>query len=88
MPCCYPENLQQWFSVLMATYEVSQVDGRPIVDLLKEEWNLFHGSGLSDSSAKELLSDVLDDGEAVRKLYNPVLRPESGSLQLWGLFTI
>ena len=80
--CVAPQRLAQWFEPLIATYE--QVEhGKPLVDLLMSEWNMFHGSGLSTASAKELLADVLDDGELVRKKFLPIAQSEDGNLRRW-----
>lgn len=80
--CVVPKDLAQWFEPLISTYEVVD-DGVPIIGLLREEWDMFRGSGMNDASAKELLADVLDDGEIVRKLFSPIVNEEDSNLQHW-----
>ncbi len=80
--CVEPGRLGQWFSTLVATYEESD-NGRSLVDLLAEEWMLFDGSGLTSSVAKELLAEILDDGEIVRRGFRPIAPPQSENLRRW-----
>ncbi|ROR83209.1 RES domain-containing protein [Plantibacter flavus] len=80
--CVVPSRLSPWFETLMATYEVDE-EGDPIVQLLQEEWRLFEGSGLNAAQAKELLSDVLDDGQRVRLTYRAIQHPSGGHLRDW-----
>ncbi|RLP80226.1 RES domain-containing protein [Mycetocola lacteus] len=82
MECVLPEQLSLWFNTLMATYRVVR-DGKPIIDLLREEWGLFEGSGLSTADAMWLLADVLDDGQIVRKSFEPIQDPAAGQLHRW-----
>ncbi|GAA5224081.1 hypothetical protein GCM10025777_47120 [Membranihabitans marinus] len=80
--CVDAKDLAQWFEPLMSTYEVAD-DGEPIVRLLAKEWDLFRGSGMNEAERKELLADVLDDGEIVRKLFRPIENPKDSNLQDW-----
>ncbi|MFT4471444.1 RES family NAD+ phosphorylase [Arthrobacter sulfonylureivorans] len=66
----------------MATYEEVD-DGAPIVQLLTEEWRMFRDSGLRPADAKELLADVLDDGEIVRRAFSPIAHSGGGNLRRW-----
>ncbi len=80
--CVEPQSLGQWFSTLMATYEEVD-DGEPIVELLTNEWRMFRDSGLRPAEAKDLLADVLDDGEVVRRSFSPIAHSEGGNLRRW-----
>ncbi|WP_050055286.1 RES family NAD+ phosphorylase [Pseudarthrobacter siccitolerans] len=80
--CVEPDRLGQWFSTLMATYEEVN-EGKPIVQLLDEEWGFFRDSGLRPAEAKDLLADVLDDGELVRRLFVPIEHFGGGNLKRW-----
>ncbi|QTV78978.1 RES domain-containing protein [Microbacterium sp. NIBRBAC000506063] len=80
--CVEPPRLRQWFSTLVATYE-EDVGGKPLVQLLDEEWYLFRGSGLRSAEAKELLAEILDDGEFVRKTFAKIEYPDEGALRSW-----
>ncbi|MGQ7312018.1 RES domain-containing protein [Microbacterium arabinogalactanolyticum] len=66
----------------MATYEEAD-GGAPLIQLLREEWGLFEGSGLGDAQAKELLADVLDDGEFVRRSFKAIENPDLSNLRSW-----
>lgn len=77
-----PAQLRQWFEMLIDVYEINP-EGRPLVDWLREDWRLFTHSVMDDAHAKELLADVLDDGEIVRKCFRPSLQFESESLKRW-----
>ena len=80
--CVYPESLGQWFSTLVATYQESD-DGMPLVDRLVHDWDLFAESGLTAPAAKDLLAEILDDGEIVRRNFAPIDYPESQNLRRW-----
>lgn len=80
--CVIPQRLGQWFAALMATYELAD-EGKPIIELLMDEWNLFQNSGMRPVDAKELLADVLDDGELVRKSFSPIAYLGDGNLRRW-----
>lgn len=82
VPCVAPSRLGSWFSALMATYEET-ANGTPLIQLLRDEWGLFADSGLVDAAAKELLADVLDDGEFVRRSYAPIVDPSLNNLRSW-----
>lgn len=80
--CVVPKRLSQWFEPLIATYEVVD-DGASIVQLLMADWKLFDGSGLTPADAKELLADVLDDGEVVRRSFRAISYTEEENLRRW-----
>ena len=80
--CVLPQRLSQWFEPLIATYEVVG-GGAPIIELLMADWKLFDGSGLRPADAKELLADVLDDGELVRKSFSAIAHTKDENLRRW-----
>ena len=80
--CIEPSQLREWFSALLSTYQEC-ADGDPLVKLLDEEWHFFHGSGLDFAGEKELLAEVLNDGEIVRKMFAKVENRDEGSLNKW-----
>lgn len=80
--CVEPRRLGQWFETLIATYE-SNPDGELLVDLLMREWRLFHNSGLKSVEVKDLLAEILDDGEIVRQRFSSIPSVTGGSLPLW-----
>ncbi|WP_251838163.1 RES family NAD+ phosphorylase [Oceanitalea stevensii] len=50
---------------------------------LRDDWRLFGHPTMDDAHAKELLADILDDGEIVRADFVPDERFESESLKQW-----
>jgi len=61
-----PHALFDHFSSLINIYE-NHPDGMSLVAHLKEDWKLFSHPLLDEAHAKELLGDILDDGNIVRK---------------------
>ncbi|MEW6875783.1 RES family NAD+ phosphorylase [Trueperella pyogenes] len=57
--------------------------GKPLTALLAEDWRLFDDSKMDDAHAKELLAEVLDDGEIVRKSFVPIELPINETRQRW-----
>lgn len=80
--CVEPARLGQWFETLLATYELDP-DGSLLVDLVIDEWGFFRDSGLSKIAAKDLLAEVLDDGEIVRKRFSAIPYLTGGNLRRW-----
>lgn len=80
--CVVPSKLGQWFAPLIATYS-EDPEGEFLVRHLIGEWRMFSSGRLSEAEAKDLLADVLDDGEIVRKKYSPIAHPSEGNLRRW-----
>lgn len=77
-----PLQLNEYFELLISAYQ-ADAGGRPLVRWLREDWGLFDHPRMDDSHAKELLAEVLDDGEIVRNLFVPVLPPDRDWLLEW-----
>jgi len=77
-----PSSLSQWFEMLLNSYEPYS-EGRPLSALLSEDWCLFDNPVMDEAHAKELLAEVLDDGEVVRTPFAPVDVPVSETPQRW-----
>lgn len=77
-----PLQLSDVFGPLVNTYEPDPT-GRPLVELLRDDWNLFSHPRMDNARAKELLAEVLDNGEVVRKLFLPSAKYRSDSLLVW-----
>jgi hypothetical protein len=75
-----PVELIDYFQLLASIYELDPV-GRPLVDWMKEDWQLF--PNLDSAHAKELLADILEDGEIVRKTFSPSATYRSEALVGW-----
>lgn len=77
-----PSSLSQWFEMLLDCYE-PDAEGRSLATLLAEDWRLFDDPAMDEAHAKELLAEVLDDGEIVRTTFAPVDAPVSETPQRW-----
>lgn len=75
-----PDSLAEYFEMLIGIYEVDQ-NGKSLVELLKEDWLLF--PTLDNAHAKELLADIFDDGDIVRKPFSPSPAFKSEGLARW-----
>jgi hypothetical protein len=78
-----PSLLREQFESLLAIYDPDP-DGIPLPALLRRDWGLFSGSVMRNNlAAKELLSDIFDDGEVVRKFYSTSDKYRATSLAQW-----
>lgn len=76
-----PILLKNYFELVISVY-VPDDSGKPLVEWLKEDWALF--DILSDHAhAKELLAEILDDGEIVRKRFIPSEICRSNKAEVW-----
>ncbi|KYO57687.1 RES family NAD+ phosphorylase (plasmid) [Tistrella mobilis] len=78
-----PVQLANWFELLTNVYEVSD-NGKLLVEWMKEDWLLF--PRMEVAHAKDLLGEVLNNGEVVRKNFAPSPSYVSESLAKWGAF--
>jgi hypothetical protein len=77
-----PGVLADVFGALINTYE-EDPGGRPLVEILKEDWLLFDHVAMNNPRAKELLAEILDDGEIVRRTFIPSPKYQSDRLAQW-----
>jgi RES domain len=77
-----PIALRDVFELLISVYEPDPV-GKSLVQWLKEDWELFSHPAMDMAHAKELLGEILDDGEIVRKLFVPSAAYQSAALAGW-----
>lgn len=75
-----PGALAAEFEMLTSIYEINS-GGKSLVEWLKEDWGLFPKLDLAN--AKNLLMEVLDDGEIVRRLFSPSQAFKSEGLAAW-----
>jgi hypothetical protein len=76
-----PIQLQAHFETLISIYEPDP-KGRLLVEWLKDDWDMFHPL-MDVAQRKELLADVLDDGEIVRRPHTPSAKYRSDGLERW-----
>lgn len=72
--------LRERFELLTSIY-VEQEGGKLLVDWLKSDWAMF--PLISTAHAKELLAEILDDGDIVRRLFVPFDKKSSEALERW-----
>lgn len=77
-----PGRLADYFELLVNVYERSD-DGKPLVEWMKEDWQLFSHHRMDSAHAKELLGEILDDGEIVRNNFVPSASYISQGLAQW-----
>jgi hypothetical protein len=77
-----PSQLGDVFGLLVNIYE-PDANGRVLVEWLKGDWDLFHHPRMDTARAKDLLAEVLDNGEIVRKPFSPSAKYQSDRLVRW-----
>jgi len=77
-----PNELAEYFELLISIYRPND-EGKTLVEWLKEDWSLFAHPSMDSAHAKELLVDILDDGEIVRKTFIPSAQCHTDSLDRW-----
>lgn len=77
-----PRQLADEFELLISIYEPDP-GGKTLVEWLKEDWSLFSHARLDIAHAKELLGEILDDGDIVRKAFSPSATYRSEGLARW-----
>lgn len=77
-----PESLAEAFGTLISIYEQSD-EGKSLVQILKEDWGMFDHPRMDDANAQVLLADILNDGNIVRKLFQPSSKYQSDGLKRW-----
>lgn len=82
VPVLTPSALAEWFTPLISVYEPHD-EGKSLVDWMKKDWQLFSHPRMDDAHAKELLADILDDGEVVRGRFIPSPLYRSEALMRW-----
>lgn len=77
-----PGKLADYFELLVNVYEPNE-DGKSLVEWMKEDWQLFSHKRMDIAHAKELLGEILDDGEIVRRRFAPSASYMSEGLAQW-----
>lgn len=79
-PLLEPIHLREQFELVIGIYKKDPI-GKTLVELLKEDWTLFERLDLAH--AKDLLSDILDDGQIVRERFQALVERKSEGLTNW-----
>lgn len=77
-----PGELAPYFEMLISVYEL-EPNGKPLVEWMKDDWQLFSHPRMDVAHAKELLSEILDNGDIVRKAFSPSTSYISEGLVRW-----
>lgn len=77
-----PQALAPYFGLVVDIYESSN-EGQSLVEWLKLDWQLFSHPAMDVAHAKELLAEILDDGEIVRAPFAPSPSYRSEGLVQW-----
>jgi hypothetical protein len=77
-----PRKLADVFEMLISIYEPDP-SGMSLVEWMKEDWQLFSHPHMDVAHTKELLSEILDDGDIVRKAFSPSATYKSEGLIRW-----
>lgn len=80
-----PGQLTEYFELLVSAYR-PEPTGKLLVQLFREDWGLFEHVRMDDSHAKDLLAEILDDGEIVRHMFVPAPDLATDHLTQWESF--
>lgn len=82
-----PSALRDLFELVLGIYTEHGGDGgQPLVTWLRNDWAMFLDNRMDDAHAKEVLADVLDDGDVVRRPFTPSPQYVSNAIQEWDDF--
>lgn len=68
--------------MLIGIYEQDET-GKSLVEWMRDDWRIFSHESMDNAHAKELLGEILDDGEIVRKKFSPSETYQSEGLARW-----
>lgn len=77
-----PSDLVDVFELLIEAYEHTS-EGNTLIHHFKHDWKLFCHKKMDDAHANELLADILDDGDIVRKRFMPLIPARSQKVGDW-----
>lgn len=77
-----PSKLANYFESLVNVYEPSE-DGKSLAEWMKDDWQLFSHGRMDLAHSKELLGEILNDGEIVRRGFKPSASYVSEGLAQW-----
>jgi hypothetical protein len=77
-----PRELAEYFELLVGAYRPDPT-GKLLVQWFREDWGIFQHPRMDDSRAKDLLAEILNDGEIVRQQFVPLNDPTVDHLSEW-----
>lgn len=82
VPVLPPRELQDYFEAILEIYEPAE-DGLHLIDWLRRDWLILPDSSLPTHRAKDLLVEILDDGDIGRRRLRPLEQGEGSPLSEW-----
>ncbi len=82
VPILAPAKISEYFELLVSAYR-QDAGGKLLVQWFREDWGMFEHPRMDDSHAKDLLSEILDDGEIVRQTFSPAKDRDADRLGEW-----
>lgn len=80
-----PAELAEYFELLASAYRPDPA-GKILVEWFREDWAMFRHPRMDNPRAKDLLAEILDDGEIVRHTFSPASDPATDRLSEWEVF--
>lgn len=77
-----PRELAEYFELLVSAYRKDPT-GKLLVQWFREDWGMFQHQRMDDPRAKDLLAEILNDGEIVRQQFVPSSDPAVDPLGEW-----
>ncbi len=82
-----PAELTELFVTVAGLYEEAD-DGKPLSHWFQTDWAMFDHPVMDEAHIKEILADILDDGDLVRRDLSPIAKYTSDSLERWRSFRV
>jgi RES domain len=77
-----PRELAEYFELLTSAYRPDPA-GKLLVEWFRADWALFRHPRMDDPRAKDLIAEILNDGEIVRQQFVPASDPTIDRLSEW-----
>ena len=77
-----PPQLAEYFELLISSYQGDE-GGKLLVQWFREDWGMFEHPSMNDSRANDLLAEILDDQEIVRRMFSPANDFKTERLSEW-----
>lgn len=78
-----PDVLRDHFESLTDVYR-QDPNGKTLLEWFRGDWNIF--DSLDDAHAKDLMAEIFDDGNIIRKRYQPTTLDDGGVIERWQSF--
>lgn len=77
-----PGRLGPYFELLASVYDPDP-NGKSLIEWMKQDWGIFEHPAMDVAHAKELVAEILNDGEVVRRAVSPSPNFDSQGLVHW-----